>query len=162
MTVDDYPIDPTLWKERTGRVHASSPGEYGKERFIVVMRNGWVADSFEEAARVFGTHAAAELRFYFRQGIFNNPDFPTEESITPESVAPHQVIGTPQQCIEALERYHEEFGIDYFTIRFRMPTGPPMDAALEQIQRFGEEVVAPIHKKYPAPDHPAIPAACRW
>jgi hypothetical protein len=32
----------------------------------------------------------------------------------------------------------------------------------EQIQRLGEEVVGPIHRKYAAPDHPAIPAACRW
>jgi len=52
--------------------------------------------------------------------------------------------------------------VDYFTIRFRMPTGPSMAAAHEQIQRFGEEVVQPIHKKYPAPEHPAIPAACWW
>ena len=27
-----------------------------------------------------------------------------------------------------------------------------MELALEQIQRFGEEVVTPIHKKYPAPE----------
>ena len=37
-----------------------------------------------------------------------------------------------------------------------------LEKAHEQIQKFGEEVVQPIHKKYPAPDHPAIPAACRW
>jgi hypothetical protein len=37
-----------------------------------------------------------------------------------------------------------------------------MEEAYEQIQKFGEEVVQPIHKKYPAFDHPAIPAACRW
>jgi hypothetical protein len=43
-----------------------------------------------------------------------------------------------------------------------MPTGPSLEAAKEQIQRFGEEVVQPIHRKYPAPDHPAIPEACRW
>ena len=58
--------------------------------------------------------------------------------------------------------YHEDFGVDYFTIRFRMPTGPSLEKAHEQIQKFGEEVVQPVHRKYPAPDHPAIPAACRW
>jgi hypothetical protein len=52
--------------------------------------------------------------------------------------------------------------VDYFTIRFRMPTGPSLEKAREQIQKFGEEVVQPVHRKYPAPDHPAIPAACRW
>jgi hypothetical protein len=54
------------------------------------------------------------------------------------------------------------YGVDYFTMRFRFPTGPSMELAHEQIQKFGEEVVQPIHKKYPAPDHPAIPAVCRW
>ena len=72
-------------------------------------------------------------------------------------------MGTPQQCIEQLEMYHEEFGVDYFTIRFRMVhRAPRWRRPHEQIQKFGEEVVQPIHKKYPAPDHPAIPAACRW
>ena len=47
-------------------------------------------------------------------------------------------------------------------LRFRMPTGPSLEEAHEQIQRFGEEVVQPIHKKYPAPDHPALPEVCRW
>ena len=32
-----------------------------------------------------------------------------------------------------------------------------MEEAHEQIQQFGEEVVQPIHKKYPAPDHPGDP-----
>ena len=40
--------------------------------------------------------------------------------------------------------------------------GPSLEKAAEQIQRFGEEVVQPIHKKYAAPDHPAIPEVCRW
>ncbi len=161
MTVDDFPIDPDMWKERTA-AYAEHAAEFGKKPFIVVMRNGWVADSFEDSAREWGSYAADELRFYLQQGIFNNPTYPTADSITPESIAPHQVVGNAQQCIEALERYHEDFGIDYFTIRFRFPNGPPIELALEQIQRFGEEVVTPIHKKYPAPDHPAIPAACRW
>ena len=152
---------------RSGRSRPGSTGsartELGKKPYIVMMRDGWVADSFEHAAAQFGTHFVEEMRFYYRQGIFtHHPDFQRESDITSERAAPHLIMGTPQQCIEQLERYHEEFGVDYFTIRFRMPTGPSMEAAREQIQRFGEEVVQPIHKKYPAPDHPAIPAACRW
>ena len=55
-----------------------------------------------------------------------------------------------------------ERGIDYVVFCCRLTTGPSMAAAREQILRFGEEVVAPIHARYPAPSHPAIPAACRW
>ncbi len=47
-------------------------------------------------------------------------------------------------------------------MRFRMVTGPSFEATREQILRFGEEVVQPLHKKYPPIDHPAIPEACRW
>jgi alkanesulfonate monooxygenase SsuD/methylene tetrahydromethanopterin reductase-like flavin-dependent oxidoreductase (luciferase family) len=103
------------------------------------------------------------MKFYFRQGIYTkNPEFQTEDDITVEKAGPHLIMGSPETCIEQLERYHEEYGVDYFTLRFRMPTGPSMAAAREQIERFGEEVVQPIHKKYPAVDHPAIPEICRW
>jgi alkanesulfonate monooxygenase SsuD/methylene tetrahydromethanopterin reductase-like flavin-dependent oxidoreductase (luciferase family) len=127
------------------------------------MRDGWVADSFEDAATEFGSHFVEEMRFYYRSGIFtHHPDFQSESDITAERAGPHLLMGNPQQCIEQIERYHEEFGVDYFTVRFRMPSGPSLEACREQIQRFGEEVVQPIHSKYPAPDHPAIPVACRW
>jgi alkanesulfonate monooxygenase SsuD/methylene tetrahydromethanopterin reductase-like flavin-dependent oxidoreductase (luciferase family) len=161
-TCDPFPLMKEVWDEQAGayREHAR---ELGKKPFIVLMRDGWVADSFEDAAAQFGTHFVEEMRFYYRQGIFtHHPDFQSEQEITAERAAPHTIMGTPAQCIEQLERYHEEFGVDYFTIRFRMPTGPSLEAAHEQIQRFGEEVVQPIHKKYPAPEHPAIPAACWW
>ncbi len=161
-TCDPFPLMKSVWDEQAGlyREHAR---DLGKEPFIVLMRDGWVADSFEDAAREFGSHFVEEMRFYYRQGIFtHHPDFQSEEEITAERAAPHTIMGTAEQCREQLERYHEEFGVDYFTIRFRMPTGPSMEKAREQIQRFGEEVVQPIHRKYPAPDHPAIPAACHW
>ena len=82
--------------------------------------------------------------------------------MTAESTAAHAIIGTPQQCIEHLEHHHEELGVDYVVFCCRLSTGPSLEATREQILRFGEEVVQPIHARYPAPDHPAIPAACRW
>ena len=162
MTADPSPHLKEVWDERVAayRRHAE---ELGKKPFIVMMRDGWVADSFEDAAREFGTHFVEEWRFYFRLGIFTgHPELQSEADITPETCAHHLVMGTKEQCIEQLERFHEEYGVDYFTLRFRFPTGPSMEAAKEEIQRFGEEVVQPIHKKYPAPNHPAIPEACRW
>jgi hypothetical protein len=71
-------------------------------------------------------------------------------------------MGSPEQCRERLEWYHEELGVDYFTIRPRMVSGPSFEATRDQILRFGEEVVQPLHRKYPVIDHPAIPQACRW
>ena len=51
MTVDDFPIDPDMWKERTA-AYAEHAAEFGKKPFIVVMRNGWVADTFHISAVV--------------------------------------------------------------------------------------------------------------
>jgi alkanesulfonate monooxygenase SsuD/methylene tetrahydromethanopterin reductase-like flavin-dependent oxidoreductase (luciferase family) len=161
-TGDPSPLMKEVWDEQVNQ-YRDRAEELGKKPYVILMRDGWVADTFEQAAAEFGDHFLEEMLFYFRQGIYTkNPEFQSEDDITVERVAPHLVMGTPTQAIEQLERYHEEYGVDYFTLRFRMPGGPSMEAAAEQIQRFGEEVVAPIHAKYPAPDHPAIPEACRW
>ena len=127
-TCDPFPLMKDVWDEQAGRLPRARE-ELGKQPFVVLMRDGWVADTFEDAAASSATHYVEEMRFYYRQGIFtHHPDFQSEEDITPERAAPHLIMGTPQQCIEQLERYHEEFGVDYFTIRFRMPTGPSMEA----------------------------------
>jgi hypothetical protein len=54
-----------------------------------------------------------------------------------------------------------ERGIDYVILCCRVSTGPLFERAREQILRLGAEVVAPIHARGPAPDHPAMPSACR-
>jgi alkanesulfonate monooxygenase SsuD/methylene tetrahydromethanopterin reductase-like flavin-dependent oxidoreductase (luciferase family) len=161
-TCDDFPILPAVWEDQAGAYRRKAE-EHGKEPFVVLMRNGWVADSFEAAAAQFGTHYVSEMRFYCEQGILaHHPEFDSPEKITADSAREHIIVGTPEQCRERLERYAEELGVDYFTIRFRMVTGPSFEETREQILRFGEEVVQPLHAKYPAPDHPAIPEACRW
>lgn len=161
-TCDPSPLMKEVWDAQVDQYRTRAE-ELGKKPCIVLMRDGWVADSFEAAAAEFGSHFIEEMKFYFRQGIYTkNPEFQTEADITVEKAGPHLIMGTAATCIEQLERYHEEYGVDYFTIRFRMPTGPSMAAAREQIQRFGEEVVQPIHKKYPPLDHPMLPEICRW
>jgi len=161
-TCDPFPIRADVWQEQAGAYRARAI-ERGKRPFIVLMRDGWVADSHEQAAHEFGTHYIPEMRFYCEQGIFaHDPDLDTPGKITVESLRDHIVIGSPAQCRERLEWYHEVLGVDYFTMRLRMVTGPSLAATRDQILRFGEEVVQPLHRKYPAPDHPAIPQACRW
>jgi len=160
-TADPLPFTAEDWNARAdtyrGRAEALR-----KRPFVVLMRNSWVADSFEQAAATFGSHYAKQARFYLRTGLFRHPDFPDAESATAQRLAPHLVMGTPSQCIEQLERYHEELGVDYVTLCCRTAAGPDASATADQIQRLGEEVVGPIHRRYPPPDHPAIPAACRW
>jgi alkanesulfonate monooxygenase SsuD/methylene tetrahydromethanopterin reductase-like flavin-dependent oxidoreductase (luciferase family) len=159
---DDFPLLKEVWDRNVG-AYRDLARELDKEPFVVLMRDGWVADSFEQAAAEFGDHYVGEMRFYSRMGILaHHPDFATPESITAESTRDHVIMGSPQRCIEQIEMYGEEFGVDYITVRFRMPTGPSFPATREQIQRFGEEVVAYFNRKDPAPDHPAIPKGARW
>lgn len=161
-TCDPFPLQKDVWDRQVTR-YKERAAELGKEPYVVLMRDGWVADSFKAAADAVGPYFQEEMRFYFRNGIFSHhPDFQSEADITPERHGEHMIMGSPQQCIEKIERYHEEYGVDYLTIQFRVAGGPPMQMVREQIQRFGDEVVQPIHRKYPAPTHPAIPAACRW
>ena len=155
MTDAAFTADADLYRERAR--------ELGKVPFIALMRDGWVADGDAEAGRTFGEHYARMVRFYLRNGALGrNPGFATEADVTPASIAPYTLSGPPERCREELERLHEELGVDYVVFCCRLSTGPSLEETREQIARFGAEVVAPIHAKYPAPDHPAIPAACRW
>jgi alkanesulfonate monooxygenase SsuD/methylene tetrahydromethanopterin reductase-like flavin-dependent oxidoreductase (luciferase family) len=162
-TCDDFPIDPPTWK-RQANAYRDAAIERGKKPFIVLMRNGWVADTREKAVTEFGSHFVDEMRFYAAQGILaHHPDLDSPEKITAESALDHNVVGTVQQCIERLEYYEEELGVDYVTMRFRMVTGPSLAKTRDQILRFGDEVVSYFHKKDPsAPKHPAIPSGARW
>jgi alkanesulfonate monooxygenase SsuD/methylene tetrahydromethanopterin reductase-like flavin-dependent oxidoreductase (luciferase family) len=158
-----FPLEKTLWEETVG-VYRERARQLGKEPFVVLMRDGWVADDFETAAKTFGDHYVTDMRFYHRLGILeHHPDFKDESALTPENMRGHAVMGSPQDCIEQLEHYEKEFGVDYVVIRMREPTGPSFDETREAIQRFGEEVVSYFHKRDPvAPTHPAIPEGARW
>jgi alkanesulfonate monooxygenase SsuD/methylene tetrahydromethanopterin reductase-like flavin-dependent oxidoreductase (luciferase family) len=161
-TCDPFPLLKETWEEQVG-AYREEARKHGREPFVVLMRDGWVADTFEQAAKEFGTHYIEEMKFYFRQGIMaHHPDFNSEEKLTPEGTRKHVIVGSPQDCIEQIEYYQEEFGVDYITMRFRMPTGPSLEQSKDTIQRFGEEVVSYFHKKNPPLEHPAIPEGARW
>ncbi|HVV90949.1 MAG TPA: LLM class flavin-dependent oxidoreductase [Solirubrobacterales bacterium] len=161
-TSDPLPFERDAW-EASANLYRRRARELGKEPFVAMMQDGWVADDFATAAATFGEHYARQVRFYQRAGILrHHRGFGSEDDITAESVGPHLAIGSADECIARLEYLHEELGVDYVTFCCRLSTGPSLAETREQIQRFGEEVVAPIHRRYPATDHPAIPAACRW
>jgi alkanesulfonate monooxygenase SsuD/methylene tetrahydromethanopterin reductase-like flavin-dependent oxidoreductase (luciferase family) len=156
------PMTREAWESDVG-AYRSRAAELGKRPFVVLMRDGWVADSDEEAARVFGEHFVRIARFYRKTGNLNrHPGMAAGDDITVAGVAPHLVMGDPERCIERLVELHEQWGVDYVVFCCRLTTGPSMEATREQIQRFGEQVVRPVHERYGAPDHPAIPVVCRW
>ena len=160
---DDFPIRVEDWRGWADGYREAARAR-GKEPFIILMRNGWVADSYEAAVEEYGQNYLQHIHWVAARGRFAGwQQFDSPEKITAETIREHVIMGSAADCIERIEYYKEELGIDYITMRLRLPNGPSLEAAREQIDRFGEEVVAPIHRKYPTPiEHPAIPAAARW
>lgn len=145
--LDPFPLDEETFNHQLS-LYKEAAREHGNPRKVVLMRDGFVSPTRDEALRVFGRPYQQEMLFYFRQGILSHhPDFETEDDLSIENLSEHMVIGSPADCIEALEEYEEKYDIDYVVMRFRMPEGPTRDKELECIGRFGEEVIPHFHKQ---------------
>ena len=143
---DPFPILPEVWWPRM-ELYRKAAESSGRPSKVVILRDAWVAPTREEAFRQLGSYFVDEHRFYYQWGIFPpSEEFPSEDSITVESLAPHQVVGSVDDCIEQLVRYHEEFGVDYCCLRMRTPTGPSFEATKEALRQFGEEVIPAVEK----------------
>ena len=146
MPDDDWDTKAGLYRERAR--------ELGKVPFVVRMQDGWVADTRAAAHEVIGPHYARMVDFYARS------DMGRTGFVARGPLGVH--AGRYRRRVHRAARAPARgAGIDYVVFCCRLSTGPSLEAAREQIARFGEEVVAPVHAKYPAPDHPAIPPACR-
>jgi alkanesulfonate monooxygenase SsuD/methylene tetrahydromethanopterin reductase-like flavin-dependent oxidoreductase (luciferase family) len=143
---DPFPIQPEVWWPRI-ETYRNAASETGRPAKVVILRDAWVAPTREAALEALGDHFVQEHRFYYRWGIFPpSEEFPTESSITAESLARHQIVGSPEECAEQLIRYNEEFDVDYCCVRMRTPTGPSFDATTESIRQFGEEVIPAVER----------------
>jgi alkanesulfonate monooxygenase SsuD/methylene tetrahydromethanopterin reductase-like flavin-dependent oxidoreductase (luciferase family) len=160
---DDFPFEVDTWREQV-RAYRDAAVRHDKVPFVVLMRNGWVADSYADAMQQYGHHYLRHLRAAAAAGRMKYlPDLDHPNKITPESIRPHLVMGSAAECIEKIEYYREELGVDYVTLRLRLPEGPSFERVHEQIHRFGAEVASVIHRNHPQPMlHPAIPIGARW
>jgi hypothetical protein len=66
-----------------------------------------------------------------------------------------------QHCIEQRDRYHEEFGVDYFTMRLRMVEGPSLEKTAERsngsVRRSYSRLIRSIRRRI-IPRSPPPPA----
>lgn len=115
---------------------------------VVLMRDGWVAPTREEAERVFGPLWVQEMLFYFRWNLLPpNPEFRSEADFTVEKLRKYMILGSPQDCIAQIEEWSESVGIDYLIMRFRLPMGPEPARVLDCIRQFGAEVLPAIRRR---------------
>ena len=51
------------------------------------------------------------------------------------------IIGSPNDCVEQLLRYHERLGAKHFLLRVQW-AGMPQERVLEAVELFGERVIS--------------------
>jgi alkanesulfonate monooxygenase SsuD/methylene tetrahydromethanopterin reductase-like flavin-dependent oxidoreductase (luciferase family) len=135
-----YPLPLPLehWRRLTGRFRELAAG-HGRPGTLAVMREGFVAATRAEAERLAGEAMLEEFRFAFRKGGFlPHPDFSSLADITLDKLRPHVVMGSVDDCVDAIHRLRDELGIDYLVMRMRFPLGPGFGAVREAIAAFSE------------------------
>jgi alkanesulfonate monooxygenase SsuD/methylene tetrahydromethanopterin reductase-like flavin-dependent oxidoreductase (luciferase family) len=149
-----WPTDPlhniNVMKHWTNLYRAAGE-EYGTsdKLGVVLLRDGWVADSMAEVEDVWWPVIRAEHWFYFEKvprwveefepflaDIKSEQDFKFDNH--------HQdrfIVGSPADCIAKIQKFKDELDMDYLIMSFREPHGPSFELELECLERFGKEVI---------------------
>lgn len=129
-----------VWREQVG-LFLEGANEAGiTEPEMAMMRNGFCAETRQEATASFGEAFLDEVRYTFDRGL-PHPIIETRSDIALSALSPALVIGTPDDCAEQLHRLESEFNVDYVVLRFRVTAGPDRQSTLRAIRLFGEEVI---------------------
>jgi alkanesulfonate monooxygenase SsuD/methylene tetrahydromethanopterin reductase-like flavin-dependent oxidoreductase (luciferase family) len=143
ITAPGLPMD--FAKECAG-IYREAAALARRKTCVVIMRDAWVADTREEAQRIYGPEVVTAYQYYFAGGqmrLFKG--MPTAADITFRNIDKdgRLVLGTPNECVDLLGRWQEEIGADYVIVRFRQAHsgGPPHDEAMQAIELFGEKVL---------------------
>ena len=116
---------------------------------VVLLRDGWIADSLTEVEENWWPLVRADHWMYFQQvprfitelepslaGVQSEEDFKFEQHRVDRFV-----VGPAEECISAIKNMDEELGMDYLILTFRFALGPGHEEHLECIRRFGAEVI---------------------
>jgi probable F420-dependent oxidoreductase len=132
------------------KIYREAAIKAGRTPHIVLLRDGWLASSREEAEQTFGRLWLEECKFYFKWGMLApTPEFNQESDFTLDKIRPYgyPIMGPPADWLEKLDFWNRELGgIDWFILRIRLPLGPAPEKVLECIQRLGEEVLPRFRK----------------
>ena len=139
--VDPFPIEINTWKRRVA-LYREASARAGKRGQIVLMRDGFMADTHAEAERVYGSVVVEEYLQYWDWGLFAHvPGFESRSAVNIKNFSKHMAIGTADDCVEDLERCRTEYEVDYVVLCSRRPAGPPSSAVIESIRGFGSDVL---------------------
>lgn len=115
----------------------------------------YAAATSQQALRGYAPVFAGHLAMYKRLGI--EPVFPTLEDFVARSSA---LIGSPQQILEKVHRYHEQFGHTVMHLQAE-PSGLTSTEHRASLERFQTEIAPVLRREIPDPpwDWEARPGA---
>jgi len=105
----------------------------------------YAARTSQEALRGYAPVFAGHLAMYERLGV--EPVFPTLEDFVERSSA---LIGSPQQIIEKVHRYHEQFGHSVLHLQAE-PSGLTVAEHRASLERFQSEIAPVLRTAIPDP-----------
>jgi len=135
------PLAPTIEAVALYRAAAEKAGRAGE---VVMMRDAWVADSLEDAARVYGPEVVAAYKYYWRNGAEAFRDITSEDELEFETMWKDRIItGAPETCVAEFKRWSAATGSTYFLLRLRHAHsgGPSHGEIMKAIERFGRNVI---------------------
>ena len=116
----------------------------GRTPEVVLMRDAWVGDGLNDAARVYGPEVMEAYKYYWHNGATAFQDIESEEAFQFENMWKDRIIaGSPEECVAEFRRWGEAVGTDYFLLRLRHAHsgGPPHKDIMRAIERFGRDVI---------------------
>jgi len=150
--VDPFPIEENSWNHRLA-IYRETAERCGKKPQVVLMRDGFMADTRQEAERLYGSVVVEEYRQYWDWGLFAHvPGFESKSNINIKNLSRHMAIGTAEDCLEDLQKCQSEYEADYVVLCSRRPAGPSSAATVESIAGFGSHVLPKIATKAPETD----------
>ncbi|MBC8241471.1 MAG: LLM class flavin-dependent oxidoreductase [Alphaproteobacteria bacterium] len=134
-------LGPTVEAANLYRAAAAAAGRTPE---IILMRDAWVADGLEDAARTYGPEVMAAYKYYWRNGAESFVEIESEDEIEFETMWKDRIIaGSPETCVAEFKRWSEAVGSNYFLLRLRHAHsgGPSHKEIMKTIERFGRDVI---------------------
>lgn len=126
--------------ERQIGVYEDALDEFDEDREdhdVILMRDGYVADSVAAAREAIEPYLLELYRLYARWGQTYVDEHEVE--VDYDELAEKFVLGSPADCVEQLETY-EELGVDQVVVRCQFP-GQSQESTLACLERFGDDVI---------------------
>ncbi|MPZ25615.1 MAG: LLM class flavin-dependent oxidoreductase [Micromonosporaceae bacterium] len=130
--------------ERGTDIYVRAATAAGREPRIMLLRDVWLTGGNAPADAAY----IADLRRHFEHlHRADGPrDAPPAGTIGADALAGTAIVGDAAHCRAVIAGHAARVPIDTFLVRMRTGYGPPADAVVDAILRFGDEVIGPLRQ----------------